>query len=109
MGTLYWKALKTIEHDYFVFNQIIDPETNRKQGQRDGKPNCDRRSIFSWRPGELIMDCYRVPIFADAVPGSYPLLIGLYDRASGVRLPISTSDGASIGDALTLIEIRIVE
>ncbi|MBV7336091.1 glycosyltransferase family 39 protein [Chloroflexi bacterium TSY] len=107
--TLYWKALTTVENDYFVFNQIIDPETNRKQGQLDGQPDCDRRPTSTWQPGDLIVDRYRVPIFADAEPGNYPLLIGLYDRESGARLQITTADGTAVGDALTLSEVLVAE
>ena len=108
--TLYWEVadgLSEIGDDYFVFNQIIEPETNRKVGQRDGQPACDLRPTSSWTPGELIVDRYTVPLFADAAAGNYPLLIGVYDRESNDRLPITTADGQFVGESLTLAEIWI--
>ena len=43
----------------------------------------------AWRNGEVIDDDYRLIVPADLAPGRYPVWIGMYDRASGARLPVT--------------------
>lgn len=105
--TLYWQTTAPIDRVYTVFNQIIDPSDFRKVGQRDGEPACNRRPTNSWLPDELIADRHWVSVFPNAVPGTYTLLIGLYDRETGERLPISTVDDQPMGDSLGLTEIVV--
>jgi len=105
--TLYWQTAAPIATDYSVFNQIVDRETNRMQGQRDGQPGCDGQPTSGWQPGELIVDAYSIPVFADATPGEYPLLVGMYERDSGDRLPIVNENDEFVGDALPLTQITI--
>ncbi|MBV7336093.1 glycosyltransferase family 39 protein [Chloroflexi bacterium TSY] len=105
--TLYWQSAAPVERAYTAFNQIIDPSDFRKAGQRDGEPVCNRRPTNSWLPNELIADRHWVSVFPDAIPGTYTLLIGLYDRETGERLPISTRDDQPMGDSLVLTEIVV--
>lgn len=42
-----------------------------------------------WRNGEAIDDAYFLVIPADLPPGRYPVWIGLYDPATGERLPVT--------------------
>jgi hypothetical protein len=37
----------------------------------------------------------------------YALEIGMYDAATGVRLPLWDANGASIGDSLVLTKVRV--
>jgi hypothetical protein len=105
--TLYWEALAPIAHAYSVFTQIIDPSDAYKAGQRDGEPGCNLFPTDSWQPGDIIADRYYLPLAADARPGVYTLLIGMYDRESGERLDIFTASGDPVGDALGIDEVRI--
>ncbi len=43
---------------------------------------------WSWQTGDIILQVHPVPIPANASPGTYPAIVGLYDRASGTRLPV---------------------
>lgn len=104
--TLYWQSLAPLDADYNVFTQIVDLNSNRMMGQRDGQPGCDGRPTSGWQPGELIVDTYSIPVFPDAAPGTYPLLVGMYGGESG-RLPIFNENDEPVGDALTLTEITI--
>ena len=45
------------------------------------------RLTTTWRSGEIIVDSYAIPIDAQAPNGNYQIEIGLYDPATGVRLP----------------------
>lgn len=100
--TLYWQVLAPVFQSYTVFTQLIDPATNGKVGQLDGIPVCDWFPTEQWNPGDLIADPYRIDVAADAAPGDYLLLVGMYDAATGQRLPVSGADGAPLGDAIQL-------
>ena len=43
----------------------------------------------AWRNGEAIDDDYRLLVPADLSPGRYPVWIGMYDPATGARLPVT--------------------
>ncbi len=43
----------------------------------------------AWRNGEVIDDDYRLVVPAGLAPGRYPVWIGMYDPASGARLPVT--------------------
>jgi hypothetical protein len=105
--TLYWRALAPIFQSYTVFTQVIDPATNGKIGQLDGLPVCDWFPTEQWNPGDLIADPYQIGIAPDAAPGDYQLLVGMYDAATGQRLPVADADGAPLGDAIPLAAIRV--
>ena len=105
--TLYWQAAEPETVDYSVFTQIIDMADYHKAGQRDGEPVCNNLPTTYWRPGDTIVDRYTIPIFPDAPPGTYTLLIGMYDNDTGDRLDIFSADGQALGDAYGLAEITV--
>ncbi len=81
--TLYWRALRPMQNAYTVFNQVIDLATAAKAGQVDGMPVCDRNPTGQWFAGDIIADPYTIPIAPDAVPGTYTLISGMYNPATG--------------------------
>ena len=105
--TLYWQADSPLEIGYSVFTQIIDMADYHKAGQRDGEPVCNQLPTDDWLPGDTIVDRYYIPIFADAPPGVYRLLVGMYDSETSERLDIFASDGAPLGDAFGLADITV--
>ncbi|MBK8798961.1 MAG: glycosyltransferase family 39 protein [Anaerolineales bacterium] len=105
--TLYWRALRPMQNAYTVFNQIIDLATTAKAGQVDGMPVCDRNPTGQWFAGDVIADPYTIPIAPDAAPGTYTLISGMYNPATGARLEMQTADGATIGTEATLMTIEI--
>jgi hypothetical protein len=105
--TLYWQATAPVPIAYSVFTQVIDRGDAYKAGQRDGEPGCNLFPTDTWRPGDIIADRYSIPLAGDARPGTYALLIGMYDREADVRLPITTPDGTPVGDSLGIDEVRI--
>ncbi len=105
--TLYWTTTENLFERFSVFNQIIDLEAGVIYGQRDGDPGCDKYPTSAWKPGELVVDRYRVPIFPDAQPGTYSLITGMYQREQGYRLDIFTADGQPLGNQFELTRITI--
>ena len=53
------------------------------------------------------VDEHRLEIAADAPPGDYQLLAGLYQLETGERLPVLGADGRPMSDAVMLTTIAI--
>ncbi|MEJ2735688.1 MAG: glycosyltransferase family 39 protein [Anaerolineae bacterium] len=87
--TLYWQPLKKVGKDYTVFVHLVDGE-GRIRGQGDGPPLEGSYPTSYWRPGEVVRDAHTVTVDAEAGPGDYRLLVGLYTLDDGLRLPVSS-------------------
>ncbi len=107
--TLYWQADAPVDYPYSVFTQVIDQSDGTKIGQRDGEPVCNMLPTDRWQPGDIIADRYYIPLAADARPGTYTMLIGMYDREGDKRVEIFTPDETLVGDALGIDEVRIAQ
>jgi hypothetical protein len=105
--TLYWRALRPMQNAYTVFNQVIDRATTAKAGQVDGMPVCDRNPTGQWFAGDIIADPYAIQIAPNAAPGTYTLISGMYNPATGARLEMTAPDDAPIGGEAALAEIVI--
>jgi hypothetical protein len=55
------------------------------------------------------VDPVPVPLSADAPPGTYQVLVGLYLAPDGPRLPLRDGAGYIIGDALELTGLEVSE
>ena len=86
--TLRWESLRAVEQNFNVFVHLLNAQ-GEKVAQRDGQPVLWQRPTSSWQPGEEIVDRYGLLLPADLPAGSYTLSVGLYDPATGARLPIS--------------------
>jgi hypothetical protein len=49
-----------------------------------------------WAAGELIPDRLLVPLAQDLPAGEYLLVVGMYDFATGARLPVPDNANAEI-------------
>ncbi len=100
---LFWRAERAIEKNYTVFVHVVGTQFNPKQnnplwGQVDRPPKIP---TTAWLPGEIVREEYAIRIDADAPPGKYTIVVGMYDAATGARLPVDH------GDSLDLAEIEI--
>ncbi len=87
--TLYWQADERVETSYTVFVQLLDGQ-GRVQAQADAVPRGGSYPTFWWLPGEVVADPLSLELPADLQRGeSYRLIAGLYDPASGDRLPVA--------------------
>ncbi|MCL4262584.1 MAG: glycosyltransferase family 39 protein [Anaerolineae bacterium] len=81
--------------DVVMFTQVLGA---------DGRPFAQRDSLeapsWSWQRGDVILQIHALPIPADAAPGEYPAIIGVYDRASGVRLPVWNDANEPVDDKI---------
>jgi hypothetical protein len=110
--TLYWRADASIEQRYKVFTHVLGETFNARTesflwGQQDNEPVSDTRPTPTWRPGEVIVDRYAIPIDGEAPAGLYAVEIGMYDPATGTRLPVLGRDGSVVADHIVLLSIRV--
>jgi hypothetical protein len=81
--TLYWKLDSTapISSSYRIFIHVAESLDDTAQvGNSDSPPQNWALPTSCWRPGQVVSDPHDIPIAADARPGSYLLLVGLYDH-----------------------------
>jgi hypothetical protein len=89
--TLYWRAEEQIAEDYVVFCHVLD-ETGWLRGQQDNPPRQGTFPTSAWRPGESVIDVYRIPLAADMPPGGALIEVGMYSPLDGERLLVYGQD-----------------
>jgi len=87
--------------------QAID-DKGVKAGQLDRLPCGGGCLTTSWRPGDLAGEWYELPIRADAPPGRYQLIAGLYDLATGERLPVQVLGSSAVLDYVPLGFVEVM-
>ncbi len=85
---LHWESLRAVAQDFNVFVHLLNAQ-GETVTQRDGQPVLWQRPTSTWQPGEEIVDRYGLLLAPDLPVGQYTISVGLYDPATGVRLPIS--------------------
>lgn len=105
--TLYWQAQQPAAQKYKVFTHLLGEVYNINNdnflwGQQDNEPVNNSRPTTTWRSGEVIVDSYAIPIDAQAPEGTYQIEIGLYDPATGARLPLLNG-----GDRVLLTSVSV--
>ena len=101
---LYWRVDKQIENDFTVFAHVADANAH-VIAQHDGAPAFGLYPTTAWQPGELIVDVH--DILVDA-PGTYTLIVGMYDPNTLVRVSVFDSNGARLAnDQAMLTQITI--
>jgi hypothetical protein len=101
---LYWQALEPVEGRFKIFVHLIgEGGPSDIRAQADVFPHLP---TSSWVPGEYLSDRVVLDLPADLPPGRYTLLLGLYDNATGGRLPVTGAGGEALGDSLPLQEIH---
>ena len=106
--TLYWEALGAMETNYTVFTHLLTPEGGLAAG-KDSPPLNGDAPTMSWLKGEFLADRYELTIPADAAPGTYPVEVGMYDPATGQRLPVTLDGAPQPGDRVLLSTISVEE
>jgi hypothetical protein len=91
--TLVWQGQQEMETSYRVFVHLLDKQGNL-WAQSDGEPAGWSRPTTGWAPGEVVLDKRTLEIPADAPPGSYTLVAGLYHHGTGERLALPNGETA---------------
>lgn len=96
--TLHWFVVDKIDADLTVFLHLRD-EAGQIVSQADGPPLDGWYPTTWWSTGEWIQDTHTFPLSTAVSPGTYRLVAGLYDPATGERL----------GDEYDLGPITVIE
>jgi len=90
--TLYWQALAPMTASYTVFTHLVDA-TGQVRAGHDSIPAGGARPTSGWVQSEVIIDCHGIVLPSNLAPGSYAIEVGLYDAATGARLPVYDEAG----------------
>jgi len=90
------------------FIHLLDEE-GRLVAQRDSEPQGGMRPTNGWQVGEEVVDRYGVLVGEGTPSGKYELVVGMYEPASGERLPIVDNEGIVIGDKVSLGIVEVVD
>jgi hypothetical protein len=87
-----WQALRPLDRDYTVFFHVVGPDGLR-HGQQDAMPLDGQMPTSAWQPGRLVADRRAAALSPNApIGGPYQYWLGVYDAATGVRLPAGSDD-----------------
>jgi len=88
---LRWRSLKPVDRDYWCFVHVLDPN-GKIVGYLDHQILNGDPPTRMWKVGDTAMERLLFRRHALGSKEIYQLRLGLFDRASGERLPISSSD-----------------
>ncbi len=97
--TLLWRTADPPKADYTVFVHVVDA-SGRMIGQWDQPPAAGAAPTSSWTPGRIVVDDYRINLDLSGAQHPVRVLVGMYDPASGTRLPVSATVLPTADDAL---------
>ncbi|MFQ5613285.1 MAG: 6-pyruvoyl-tetrahydropterin synthase-related protein [Anaerolineae bacterium] len=95
--SLYWQADAPPEKDYTIFVHFLDGAGNIL-AQSDSAPYGGLYPTGDWRPGQIILDLRSAPGSSTDLSRLATIAIGLYDPASGERLPAIKAKGGALPD-----------
>jgi hypothetical protein len=101
---LYWRhdGNGSLPRARKVFIHVADtPEDHYRIVNQDGRPANWTLPTTCWQPGQVVHDRHVFTVAADALPGEYYVLIGLYDELTGERAFVHTAQLA-IANAVAL-------
>lgn len=105
--TLYWRANGPTERPYSLFVHLRGSSGNL-HGQVDRIPGGGAAPTSRWAAGQVIVDDVALPVAADIPPGSYRIVVGLYDPAYGDRLSVVDASGQSLPDDEAVLPTEVI-
>ena len=88
--TVHWRGGDLLSLDYSAFVHLRD-EAGNVVAQHDGQPRNGSYPTSVWSKGELVPDAHAVAIPAGVAPGTYAVVVGLYNPTDNLRLPVIES------------------
>lgn len=86
--SLYWKSLKPFTQNYKIFVHLRHAATGQTVASADHEAFDGLLPTQRWPVNRILKDTNPLVIPVEAPPGPYLLYVGLYDPATGKRLPI---------------------
>jgi hypothetical protein len=88
-----WRALRPPLHDYTLFAHLVNAQGETAAGF-DIPLTDGYYPSGLWDAGELVQHLHRLPVMGVLLTSDMTLQMGLYDPASGARLPVFDARGA---------------
>lgn len=93
-----WQPTRPPQANYNLFLQLLD-QGGTVVAQHDSPPGGGYRPTTTWPVTETSTTRHALPLPLDLPPGNYRLITGLYDPATGQRLPVNDgADFVELGD-----------
>lgn len=96
---LFWRATASPTKDYTSFVHLLAPGAEGAVAViagADAQPGQGSCNTVSWQPGEIVVDEVQFVVPDDAKAGPHTLEVGMYDLATGVRVPRSDGEGNAV-------------
>ena len=93
---LIWRAARAPAADYTVFMHLRRADDGAQIAAFDGAPAAGAAPTSGWRIGQVVTDTRGLSIPADAPPGVYRVIVGLYSYPSFDRLRIGASQETEV-------------
>jgi hypothetical protein len=100
---LVWQSLAPLTTSEKVFVHLVGPD-GALLAQSDALP-AGGYGTEQWIEGEVVIDEHRLALPAELPPGDYRLRVGMYDPATGARLPGVNAAGQPFADDAIELEI----
>lgn len=105
--TLFWQSDGRLTDGYHVFVHLLDAD-GQIVSQHDSEPVGGERPTWDWRDREIIQDAHTLVIEPGSPGGTYTLSVGMYDVATGIRLPAVGPDGERLPeDRVVFQDVRV--
>jgi hypothetical protein len=90
-----------------VFTHLVDAE-GTIWAQHDAPPGGGCCPANTWNEDEVIVDEHPIALGADLLPGTYWLVVGMYDEEFETRLPAYDAAGTPLAhDQIEIVELTI--
>jgi len=109
--TLFWQRMSEHHVDvaYKVFVHVaVDEADQDRIAQHDEMPMRSQFPTTCWQRGQIVADTMPLAVSAGALPGRYPVFVGLYDPFTGQRPPTFASPPAQQMHGSVLLPTRAV-
>ncbi len=104
--TLYWRSTAKIPTDYTVFTKLLGPD-GQFWAEWDNPPQAGRYPTTAWAEQDNVVDRYTLTLSEGAPSGQYRLLVGMYDLATGQRLPVTINGQPQPDNALEIAQLTV--
>lgn len=104
--TLYWQAQVPLSLRYKVFVHLNSP-AGEQLAQADDFPACGTSHANSWPPGQIVPDRHLIKLPPDIPPGTYSLVVGMYEPDLNLRLNYFDVAGNEQGNSLTIGNLTV--
>ncbi len=80
--TLHWQAQSPLSAPYSTYVHVLDADGSPAWNGSDHRPGGDYLPANLWLPGQVIRDHHELKVPEGALPGTYRLLVGMYEYPS---------------------------